>query len=215
MSLNCAAGSTEAAAEAFQQDADIVLLQEVSSRTEFGKVANRHGYEQLVWSVDDAVYLRPSPSLGLRGNPVSGRDFAACKIFIEGSTWRVISLRLAPPVFRLDWWNPDCWREYAEDAKKRRQRIGAIRMEAGPLDNQTNELIAGDFNTTHLGISDLSDVARKAGRGWMGTGTNDFPLARVDQLWSSNHLNWHQAFVLKTKNSDHRMLVADFEVGHF
>ncbi len=210
VSLNCAAGSIEAADEAFALGADIVLLQEVSSKSEFGAAAERFGYRQVVWSVDDAIYLRQSDSFELLGNPVSGRDFASCQIRIEESQWRVISLRLAPPVFRLDWWNPACWSEYSEDAKKRRTRIAEIRREAGPLDEQTGELIGGDFNTTHPGIQDLSDVGRKVGRGWIGTGTNDFPLARVDQLWSSDALDWHQAFVIKTKNSDHRMLVAEF-----
>lgn len=213
VSLNCAAGSIEAAEEAFGLGADIVLLQEVSSKSEFRAAAERFGYRQIVWAVDDAIYLRQSDSFELLGNPVSGRDFASCEIRIGESKWRVISLRLAPPVFRLDWWNPACWSEYSEDAKKRRARIVEIRREAGLLDNQTGELIGGDFNTTHPGMMDLNDVGRKAGRGWMGTGTNDFPLARVDQLWSSDSLIWHQAFVVKTKNSDHRMLIADFSVA--
>ena len=205
VSLNCAAGSFAAAGEAFGQGADLVLLQEVASRKEFIGAGEAAGYPYVSWSVDDAVFSR-SPI----ASPTSATDFAAGTVELGGKKVRAVALRLAPPVFRLDWWSPECWREYAEDARRRRARVREILAEASGIClvggdfNSTNPRLVGDANPT------WAEAGRAAGRGWRGTGTNDFPFVWVDQIWGSPEVRWEQAFVRKTQNSDHRMVVADF-----
>lgn len=207
VSLNCAAGSVEAAKEAFRKDADIVLLQEVGNKEEFVAAAAKAGYDHVSWSVDDAI-MSPYPIT----DTANAMDFAAGTVTISTAKVRVVSLRLYPPMFRLDLWNPDCWRSYARDTTERRARVKAILAEArvsGPC------IVGGDFNATNPRIvTDVAPALTEAGRtaesGWRGTGTNDFPWVWVDQIWGSPDVHWAQAFVRKTHNSDHRIVIADF-----
>jgi hypothetical protein len=55
----------------------------------------------------------------------------------------------------------------------------------------------------------LSDTFRNAGRGWGATGTNEYPLFRVGQIWTSDSLQAESVTVRKTLHSDHRMVVCD------
>lgn len=210
VSLNCAGGTVDAAREAFAQGADLVLLEEVGSREEFAAAGTKAGYPYLSWSVDDAVFSKRPLS-----DPSKAMDFAAGTVELGGHRLRVVALRLLPPVFRLDAWSPDCWREYAEDARARRARIAELLAEArasGPC------LMGGDFNATNPRLvtdnrPEMAEAGRAVGHGWRGTGTNDFPFAWVDQIWATPEVRWTQAFVQKTQNSDHRMVVADFTFG--
>lgn len=210
VSLNCAAGSVPAAREAFGRGGDVVLLQEVGGRGEFVRAGAEAGYPYVAWSVDDAVFSR-RPIL----DPAKGRDFAAGTVELAGRPVRIVALRLSPPTFRLDWWSLDCWREYAEDAARRRERVAAILAETRA---KGVCLVGGDFNATNPRLvrdarPDWAEAGRSAGRGWRGTGTNDYPVAWVDQIWGSPEVRWRGAAVGKTENSDHRMVVGDFRLG--
>jgi endonuclease/exonuclease/phosphatase (EEP) superfamily protein YafD len=209
VSLNCAGGSVEAAQEAFARSADVVLLQEVASRNEFVRAARQAGYPYVSWSVDDAVFARRPLA-----DPSKAIDFAAGTIELAGKRVRLVALRLLPPVFRLDLWSLDCWRNYAEDAARRRDRLKELLAQAGASGIC---LVGGDFNATNPRLitdnrPSWSEAGRSVGRGWRGTGTNDFPFVWVDQVWGSPEIRWEQAFAQKTENSDHRMLVADFRL---
>ncbi len=140
----------------------------------------------------------------------SGLDFAAATLNLGGHPIRVMALRLAPPVFRLDLWSPECWRAYADDARQRRARLQTL-LPSEPC------LFGGDFNATNprLVTDDrprFKEAGRSVARGWRGTGTNDFPMVAVDQIWASPEFRWSQSYAKKTQNSDHRMLVAEFEL---
>lgn len=209
VSLNCAAGEVAAAREAFDQEADIVLLQEVGTQAEFVKAGAEKGYRAVSWSVDDAVFAR-----GEVADPAKEMDFAAGTVRLDGVAIRVVALRLSPPVFRLDLWNPDCWSTYSSDAIKRRERIAQI---LAPTPAGVPLLMGGDFNATNPTLvtrnrHDLREAGQSAARGWRGTGTNDFPCVWTDQIWASPDIAWQQAYVQKTVNSDHRMVVADFRL---
>lgn len=206
VSLNCAGGEVAAAREAFEQGG-IVLLQEVGSKDEFVEEALRHGYRHVAWSVDNAIFSH-QPLTDI----VSKRDYVAATTATSGSPIRVVSLRLHPPMFRLDLWNPECWSAYAADTEARRTRFAEIAQEAQLGDRW---IVGGDFNATNPRIvNDLypkaTEAKRAVGRSWIGTGTNVYPFAPVDQLWSLSP-GWSQAWVVKTKHSDHRMVVGETE----
>ncbi len=206
VSLNCGGGLPEAAAEAFSVDADLVLLQEVGGKQEFIDEGLRRGYKYVVWSWDDAIFAKTPIT-----NPIAERDFAAGTVELNGKPVRVVSLRLLPPVFRLDLWNPECWRTYSDDIRTRRARFSEIAAKA-KLEGLW--IAGGDFNATNPRIvRDSHPGAREALRSsmvtWMGTGTNDYPLAPVDQIWASG-LDWQQAEVRRTVHSDHRMVIASY-----
>ena len=207
VSLNCAGGTRDAAREAFARGADLVLLQEVGGREEFVRAGKAAGYPYVSWSVDDAVFARTPIT-----DPAKSIDFAAGTVEIEGRKIRVVALRLRPPVFRLDLYDPGCWREYATDVARRRARMKALLDEARA---EGTCLVGGDFNATNPRlVTDARPAWAEAGasaiRGWRGTGTNDDPFVWTDQIWASPDLRWNQSQVRKTEHSDHRMVIADF-----
>lgn len=207
VSLNCAGGTAEAAMEAFSVGANVVLLQEVAAQPEFDKVAKSRGYVSAAFGPDAAIYVQHDFRYF---NASSGIDFARAEVELGRRRLKVVSLRLQPPVFRLDWYSPDCWRTYSDDLKTRRERVAELASGLGDA-----FIIGGDFNTTNpttFRSIPATEAHRASGRGWPGTGTNDFPLVRVDQIWGSNAIAWKQAYVQKTMNSDHRMVIADFEL---
>src|SRR5690606_11190851 len=72
-------------------------------------------------------------------------------------------------------------------------------------------IIAGDFNV-RAGSKSLKslqdkgyhDTWPKAGTGWGGTFMVELPVARIDQIWASDHLKETRARVLRGPISDHR-----------
>ena len=78
-------------------------------------------------------------------------------------------------------------------------------------------VVCGDFNTPAAAASvqelkPLVDVWPRVGRGWGGTMGDDFPIARIDQCWTSSGVRPLQAFVARGRGSDHRLLVLDLDV---
>ena len=191
---------------------DIVLLQESPSALELEPLAKRlfGPAGQVVKGPDAAILARgPITSLPL---PRGTHDFVAANV--GGIT--VISLRLLPPVFRIDLVNPSAWEDLARNRQARRREISEImgylgKLPAGPT------LVGGDFNCQSGDRSldamppSLRDTFYEAGRGWGHTAVNDYPLARIDQIWVSRHFAARQQFVQKTVHSDHRMVVCDLD----
>jgi endonuclease/exonuclease/phosphatase (EEP) superfamily protein YafD len=76
-------------------------------------------------------------------------------------------------------------------------------------------IIGGDFNAPPNDGSlvtlkhRLHDTFRDAGRGWGNTGTNRFPLFRVDQILVGEGLRAESVCARRTIHSDHRLVVCD------
>lgn len=207
--LNCAGGDEGAIREALAVDADLWLLQETTGPASMQKILSPLDPSlQLVADYDACIIARR----GLSKAPKQGNS-AVGEFLWGGQKLRVVSLRLQPPTFRLDWWSAECRNAYAEDIVARRVQLKEI-LTGARLPGTTPALVGGDFNSTNRpAFAALMPGWREAdwaaGRGWPGTGTNDFPLARVDQLWSSPDIAVVQAFVRKTQHSDHRMVIVD------
>ncbi|QYK53853.1 MAG: endonuclease/exonuclease/phosphatase family protein [Fimbriimonadaceae bacterium] len=208
VSLNCAGGSIDAAKEAIATGAEIIFLQESPSGKELKKIGEPLGYH---------VYPGIDGSILIKGKAA---EFIETKInycLIKREDEVFVSLRLQPPIFRLDFYNPECWRSQTENWKSRRQEIMEIvkRVEAV---GYSTALLVGDYNATPSQLPDiavgLKDIWQYHGSGWPGTAVNDFPLARIDRFmvltqseYSSESMFGRMA-VKKTVNSDHRMVIA-------
>lgn len=76
-------------------------------------------------------------------------------------------------------------------------------------------IVGGDFNAPPRDVAliplrqRLFDTFTEAGRGWGNTGTNDYPLFRVDQIWASREFSEESVTAQNTIHSDHRMVVSD------
>ncbi len=220
VSLNCAGGSPEAAAEVAAWNPDLVLLQEVPAERDVEALARRlYGIEgSAVTGYDTAVLARGPLTASLP--PRSHGYFVAARLALpSGQALEVISLRLTPPVVRLDLWSPDCWREQTANRKARRQQMREVAAYLATVPPEVPVVVGGDFNApAGDGIywelpPRLRDTFAEAGSGWGNTGLNDLPVSRVDQVWISRPLQTRAAVARRTRHSDHRLVICDLTLS--
>lgn len=212
VSLNCAGGTIEAAEEAFTHNPRILLLQESPGRKELEALVAKEFGE------DSSLLAGPDASIAVQGKlepielPKGTSNFvAAIAKLPDLEPILVVSLRLQPPVFRLDYWNPDCWRAYAENRRQRRQELKDIGAFLGEHRSKVKwAIIGGDFNNPpDKGVyRPLSSWLKPATQDSGYTAVNEFPLARIDQIWSN--VPSFFSIARKTQHSDHRVVVWQF-----
>lgn len=212
VSLNCAGGLVEAAAEAFKGRPSVILLQESPSSKELDKLAKAElGPDASLMSGPDASIivvgsLHPIPL------PRGTNNFAAGIAKLNGiEPILVVSLRLQPPIFRLDYWSPECWRAYADNRANRVQELAVIIrfLKSQKLDYRW-VIIGGDFNTPpdKVVFAELGEWLKPVTANSGYTATNEFPMARIDQIWSN--LPGFYSIAEQTQNSDHRKVTWRF-----
>lgn len=213
VSLNCFAANSRAAEEVAKWEPDIVLLQESPSREHLRHLSQElYGSDgTFLWGGDTSILAhgRIEP-----GNVDPNSHFVhATATLPNGLKVNIVSVRLSPPVFRLDFWTPGFWNDHRNKRIKHRQQILEV---AQRIEGISTPLIAGgDFNAPPADAAldslrrQLSDTFLAAGHGWGNTGTNGWPLFRVDQIWASAHFHAASVTAQKTIHSDHRMVVCD------
>lgn len=216
VSLNCAGGNLAAAREVKAFRPDIVLLQESPPAGEVEQLARElFGHDAGVLSgIDASIVVRGSvePYFAdrIRAMCVAGRVRLK-----SGETTDVASMRLVPPVLRMDLWAPGCWRDQASNRRARRAELRLIVGELARVSGDRPLIAGGDLNApAGDGAFDemkprLRDAFKQAGRGWGHTVLGDFPVQRVDQVWVSRHFGAKSVTAHKAIHSDHRMVVCD------
>lgn len=210
-SLNCAGGNPAAAEEAVATGAQLILLQESPGADELEAIRARLGEDwSLVHGPDGSVLAKGrTRRLPL---PRGTSNFVA----VEWGNTLVISLRLQPPIFRLDYWSPACWQAFADN---RRSRIKELREIVDWIQaNQAGRdlIVGGDFNSPPdpVLMGDLENIASDAfaerGWGWGGTAINSFPIVRIDQVWLGGGIITTHSHVRITQHSDHRMVIVEY-----
>ena len=145
----------------------------------------------------------------------SAHFVAATVVFEDSRKLSCLSLRLAPPSSRLDFWSPGFWLDHRDMRNKHRRQLRQIMFQVRAMSPNPALLVGGDFNTTPLDPAldelrpQLTDAFDRSGNGWGATGTNDWPLFRVDQVWTNSRLVPIRVTAEKTNYSDHRMAVCD------
>ncbi len=213
VSLNCEGGNPLAADEVAAYKPDLVLLQESPSSMEVADLAKKlYGKEGASLPGRDASIvvhgtLEPIPL------PRSTSDFVAAHVTLwNGRKLDVVSLRLSPPVFRLDYWSPDCWSEYADSRIRRREELARIVDYLKIRTGDAPMILGGDCNAPPDPVTfqslkpRLRDAYPESGTFWGYTAVNDFPLARIDQIWVSYHFKPLETTAFKTEHSDHRLV---------
>jgi hypothetical protein len=215
VSLNCAGGDADTAAEVKGCDPDIVLLQESPVEEEVRLLAeDLYGDDAaVVWGLDASVLARGVVS----ATPAEG-DTHLVAVHLElpsGQRLNVISLRLSPPMFRLDIWSRGYWRDHAANRRRHRREMENVAEMLGALPADAPVVLGGDFNAragdaiTEILHPRLHDAFREGGVGWGNTVLNDYPVLRFDQVWVSEDLRAVHARSHRTEHSDHRMAVCD------
>jgi hypothetical protein len=194
---------------------DIILLQESPSRENLESLTRDFfGAEGVVVSGGDTSILTVG-RIEPRHVDNSSHFVHAVVELPTGFKANVISVRLSPPVFRLDFWRPGFWRDHHDLRIRHRREIEEVMevVRGGP--ESATFIVGGDYNAPPNDGSlaalrgRLFDTFRQAGRGWGNTGTNRFPLFRVDQVWATGNLRAESVVARKTIHSDHRMVICD------
>lgn len=219
VSLNCYCANRHAAEEVAAWKPDVVLLQESPGREHLAHLARElFGAEgQFVWGGDTSIVAGGR----IRPHDVnrSGHFVHATVELPSGLTLDAISLRLNPPVFRLDFWSPGFWAAHRDVRIRHRRQVLAVASRLGTVPPSTPVIVGGDFNAPPYDAAiaplreRLFDTFAAAGSGWGNTGTNRFPLFRVDQIWASRQFRAVAVTAEKTVHSDHRMVVCDLLVN--
>lgn len=218
VSLNCA-GSSTAARDVARLKPDVVLFQESPNFQTLQALAKEMygSSENLVRGYDPSILARgrvtvvPVPP-EFRGN------FVHARVELDGRVINVISLRLFPCPVNFEFWSADCWRYYRTNRENRRRQLAKIANYAKSLPANEMLIMGGDFNCPPrdavLGLlrTWLSDAFVTAGRGWGATiiELSGVPMIRIDQIWTSPHLQAIDAFAERADGSDHHMVIADF-----
>lgn len=211
VSLNCA--NTVRCIEDLQAARpDIALLQEIPGPEELQQIAR-------TLFGDEGVFLAGHDTAIVARGRIEPQKFDAQGALVSGivtlpeyPSWHCICVRRTPPVFRLDCWAPGFWTDHQARRETHRQEAVEIRNALNAVDEMPR-IVGGDFNTPPLDPTlellrpTVRDAFLTSGVGLGGTGTNDFPLFRVDQIWCSTRPI--RTFAQKTKHSDHRMVVCD------
>lgn len=203
------ASSPEAAAETFEHKPDLVLIQETPGDEDLARLAPA-GWATIS-GADCAVLAHGR--LRQLNNLRDEMEFTMVEWTDRlGRKVDVVSLRLLPPVFRMDYWNPECWAAYAQNRRDRREQLARVFARIRALQTSQELIVGGDFNNPHdpAFFSELTgwmDDAWESGRGWPGTAVNAYPMVRIDRIYC-RHFAAIDARVVKTRHSDHRMVVA-------
>jgi endonuclease/exonuclease/phosphatase (EEP) superfamily protein YafD len=213
ITMNCA-GNAAAASEFGALKPDVVMLQEIPSTNHLTRLTREWFGDagSFVAGLDCAILARGVLSITDRASP---QHISALLQIQNGPALFVTSLRLVPPVGRIDLWNPAAWRISADNRRLRRRQLQTALL-CGPTEIGRPEIIAGDFNTPVPDaifklMRQYQDAWLESGRGWGNTALNNLPIARPDQIWLKK-LHAVSSCAVQTKNSDHRLVVADIEL---
>jgi len=220
VSLNCA-NMPKCLSDLLSVEPDIILLQEapgdafVAEMTQelFGETGS------FLCGGDTAILARGS----IESEHVdrAGHFVAGTVSLPSGKVLDCISLRLSPPPPHVDFWSSIFWTSHRDCRGEHRRQLEVVAIVADRLRLAAPKapfVIGGDFNTAPGDRAlaqlrpDFHDAFLSSGAGIGGTGTNEWPLFRVDQIWTNSKIRSLRTWAVKTVWSDHRMVVCDVQI---
>lgn len=217
VTLNCGWGRVEAVQELKKLNPDVLLLQESPSTEDLEKLAKEFfGEDGSIVPGPDATIIALG-KLEQIGFDRRINNFVSAKLTTpSGKSLNLVSLRMNPPVLRLDIYDPTAWSEFTQSRIARRTESEEIahRIKGAGFEP---DFIAGDFNSPPDSRAfgsltrGLLDSFKSSGRGYGATAVNPLPcLVRIDQIYFSPKLKCVNSWTFAGKESDHRAMVADF-----
>ena len=212
--LNCNLGSSVAALELSEYSPDVILLQESPSASQLSEIAVKLLGEEADFVTAGDTSILSKSKLELISADRASHFCHAVVTLPDGQRADVVSLRLSPPVFDIDFLSGKFWRKHHETRVKHRQQLQAIVDHLNASAVTQRWIIGGDFNLVGgdgslSPLESLQDTFDQTGSGWCNTGTNDYPLFRVDQIWVKGDLHSTVNKTFQTEHSDHRAVVTD------
>ncbi len=136
----------------------------------------------------------------------------------EGMEMEVVNVHLRTAATDLRLWRKSAWIEHRNNRLIRQKELTLTQqvLEQTTGFPNTPTLFGGDFNApasdiVHRQLAlDFVDAFATAGTGWGNTYHGRFPILRIDHLYATRHFTPVRCRAVTTRNSDHRMVVADF-----
>ena len=138
-----------------------------------------------------------------------------------GAEMVVVNVHLRTAATDLRLWDKSAWVAHKNNRVLRQQELAVtlqILEDTVPFPN-IPVIFGGDFNApatdlVHRQLTpDFNDAFASAGTGWGNTYQRRFPILRIDPLYATRHFTPLRSRVVTTRNSDHRMVIADFLPG--
>jgi endonuclease/exonuclease/phosphatase (EEP) superfamily protein YafD len=199
---------------------DIVLLQDI--------------YPQQVRQIADVLYggrgdYRTNQTNGVVTrwkiqreirNP-SQRDEQVTIAFPGGAEIEVVNVHLPTAATDLRLWRKSAWIDHRNNRVRRQKELTLTQsiLEQTTKFPNTPTIFGGDFNAPASDIvhrqlaRDFVDAFATAGTGWGDTYQKRLPILRIDHIYATRHFTPVRCKVVTTRNSDHRMVVADYLTG--
>lgn len=216
ITLNCCLGSKAASLEPAGLKPDVVFFQESQGPAPTQALAEEYfGSEAFSVHGGDVSIISRLRLVPVHVDPKSHFVHVVAS-FEDGRKMDLVCLRLAAPVFRMDFWSAGFWNDHQKVRQHHRAQLETVIAHLNANAQTESWIIGGDFNLVGndgalSAFEDLQDTFAVAGSGWCNTGTSDFPLFRVDQIWTTRNVQCHSQKVYASENSDHRMVVVDLD----
>jgi endonuclease/exonuclease/phosphatase (EEP) superfamily protein YafD len=135
-----------------------------------------------------------------------------------GREIEVVNVHLATAATDLRLWRRAAWISHRDNRIVRQRELALTQqvLEQTTTFPNTPTIFGGDFNSpatdlVHRQLArDFVDAFAAAGSGWGDTYHRRFPILRIDHIYATRHFTPIRCLAVTTRNSDHRMVVADF-----
>lgn len=198
-------------------NADVILLQEIYPYSVKG-ICDKAFQGKGHYRVHNTSGIISRWPITRDGRIDQFRDHQASIMLPDDSKLEVCNVHLNTAATDARIWNRECWRTHKINRLTRRFELGAILQTLDSTASPVNHavILGGDFNapaqdtTYRLLNRDYQDAYLDAGSGWSNTFPRQFPMMRLDHIYSSRLLRAVRATVETIAHSDHRMLIVDF-----
>ncbi len=218
VTLNCAffkKGNPAPDIENWQPD--IVLLQDIDPQ-QVRHIADVlfSGRGDYRFHLSNGIVTRWKINREIR-NP-SQRDEQVSIVHPSGASIEVVNVHLRTAATDLRLWEKEAWVKHRDNRVVRQQELATtlrILAQTTPRFPNTPTLFGGDFNAPATDIihrqlaPDFENAFSIAGKGWGNTFHRRFPILRIDHIYATRHFTAVRSCAVTTRNSDHRMVVAD------
>ncbi len=149
----------------------------------------------------------------------SRRDQQVTILLPNSREIEVVNVHLSTAATDLRFWEKSAWSSHRINRAVRLHELSLTRQvleQTTPNFPDAPVIFGGDFNAPATDIihqqmhRDFVDAFAAAGTGWGNTYQRRFPILRIDHLYATRHFVPVRSRVVVSKNSDHRMVVADF-----
>jgi endonuclease/exonuclease/phosphatase (EEP) superfamily protein YafD len=226
VNLNCRKYNPTAADEVAAWHPDIVLLQEspypaavdALAKRLFPDGGNRMGAYDCCILTRGALskwpwQLKPSNNL-----PLEFQQALPVAVEIDGKRLHVVCVHLQGAETDLSFHRLHAWQRHYLNRVSRRAEVWELRnrLALNEVFVEGPVILGGDFNAPADDAvmrelrTDFVDVVDAVGGGFCNTYPNHFPLHRIDHIFCKGNIQPVRTVTVKTVNSDHRMLIADF-----